>query len=201
MRITLLLAIAAVLYGAQDVGERGSLPGGSSISGQSQVTTQARPVDTPATEVILGDIAPDFAYQGDEARWRRLRELVARQPALLVFGASDAVLRALEAERETLLERGVLPVVVLPSRLGSTRATVQRLNLKYMVLADPRGVIASQFNAVDPASGRQLPAWFVLDTQRRVQALGRGRLPKQGYGELAAEALGLPSSASVPAQR
>jgi hypothetical protein len=69
------------------------------------------------------------------------------------------------------------------------------------VLADPRGVIASQFNAVDPASGRQLPAWFVLDTQRRVQALGRGRLPKQGYGELAAEALGLPSSASVPAQR
>lgn len=199
MRITLLLAIAAVLHGAQDLGERGTLPAGPQ-SGRSPVAM--RPVDTPATEVCLGDIAPDVSYQATDARWRRLRDLVADHPALLVFGANEGMLRILEGEREALLDRGILLVTVLGSRLGATRATVQRLNLRYTVLADPQGVIASQFNAIDPPTGRQLPAWFVLDSKRRVRALGRGKLPLRGHAELAADALGLPArSATVPSAR
>ena len=61
-----------------------------------------------------------------------------------------------------------------------------RLELRFTVLADPQGVIAAQFNAVDPANGRQLPAWFILDTRRRVRGLGRQGLPLRGYAELAA---------------
>ena len=194
MRITLLLAIAAVFGAAQDVGNRGSLPGASP---RPSPTIHARPVDTPATEVCAGDIAPDVSFQGADARWRRLRELVADQPALLVFGANESILRGLEAERAGLVDLGIVPVAVLPSRLGTTRTTAQRLELRYPVLADPQNVIASQFNAVDPATGRQLPAWFVLDPQRRVLALGRGELPTRGYADLATQALSLPPSSAT----
>ena len=96
-----------------------------------------------------------------------------------------------------LVDLGVIPVAVLPSRLGTTRAAAQRLDLRYPVLADPQNVIASQFNAVDPATGRQLPAWFVLDPKRRVLALGRSELPTRGYADLAIEALGVPPSSAT----
>lgn len=201
MRITLLLALAVALNAAQDLGDR-SLPSGSPRIIHSGPTLPARPADTPATEVCLGDVAPDFSYQAVDARWRRLHDLVADHPALLVFGANEGVLRIVESDREALLDLGVLPVAVMGSRLGATRAVVQRLDLRFTVLADPQGVIASQFNAIDPANGRQLPAWFVLDSRRHVRALGRRELPLRGYAELVAEALGLPPRAgTVPAAR
>lgn len=202
MRITLLLAAAAIFGAVHDLSDRGSLPPGSSFSARPGVALQARPVDTPATEVCLGDIAPDFSYQGVDARWRRLRDLVAEAPVLLVFGANEATLRIIEGEREALMDLGILPVAVVGSRLGVTRATVNRFELRFTVLADPQGVIATQFNAVDPTSGRQLPSWFVLDPKRRVRGLGRKGLPLRGYTGLAAEALGLPPrAATLPAAR
>jgi peroxiredoxin len=201
MRITLLLAAAAVLSAVQDLSDRGAMAPGSSFSARS-LPIQARPAEPPASEVREGDIAPDFAYQGVDARWRRLRDLVTDTPALLVFGANEATLRIIEGEREALMDLGVLPVAVVGSRIGAARAQVNRHGLRYTVLADPQGVIAAQFNAMDPATGRQLPAWFVLDRQRRVRGLGRKGLPLRGYAELAAEALGLPPrSATVPAAR
>ena len=96
----------------------------------------------------------------------------------------------------------LLAVAVVGSRLGVTRALVNRSELRFIVLADPQGVIAAQFNAVDPANGRQLPTWFVLDPKRRVRGLGRKGLPLRGYTELATEALGLqPRTATLPAAR
>jgi peroxiredoxin len=200
MRITLLFAITTTIATAQDLGDRGLSPTIHDL--HSGYSYPARPVDTPATEVCLGDIAPDFSYQGVDARWRHLRDLVRDHPALLVFGANEGVLRILEGEREALMDLGVLPVAVTGSRLGTTRAMVQRYDLRYTLLADPQGVIASQFNAVDPASGRHLPAWFVLDSHRRVRALGRTDLPVRGYADRAAEALGLPPrGGTVPSSR
>lgn len=197
MRITLLFAITTTIATAQDLGDRGLSPTVHDL--HAGYSYPARPVDTPATEVCLGDIAPDFSYQGVDGRWRHLRDLVRDHPALLVFGANEGVLRVLESEREALMDLGVLPVAVTGSRLGTTRAMVQRYDLRYTLLADPQGVIASQFNAVDPASGRHLPAWFVLDSHRRVRALGRTDLPVRGYAERVAEALGLPPrAATVP---
>jgi peroxiredoxin len=202
MRITLLIAAAAIFGAVTDLNDRRSLPPGSSHSPRSGAALQGLPFETPATEVCLGDIAPDFSYQGPDARWRRLRDLVATTPILLVFGANDAALRIIEGEREALMDVGIIPVAVVRSRLGVTRAVVNRLHLRFTVLADPQGAIAAQFNAVDPATGSQLPSWFILDGRRRVLGLGRRGLPVRGYRELAAEALGVPPRAStVPAGR
>ena len=202
MRITLLLAITVTLGSTQNVGDRGMQPSGIASGVHPGTTLTSRPVDTPATEVCLGDVAPDFSYQGVDARWRPLHELVADHPALLVFGGSETTLRALESEREALLDLGVLPVAVVGSRLGATRTMVQKQELRYTVIADPQGVIASQFNAIDPASGRPLPAWFVLDTHRKVRGLGRSELPSRGLSALAAQSLGLaPKQAVVPTSR
>jgi len=197
MRITLLLAAAAIFGAVHDMSDRRSLLPGASYSPRSGATLQALPPEPPATEVCLGDKAPDFSYQGPDARWRRLRDLVAETPVLLVFGANDGVLRIIEGECDALMDLGVIPVAVVRSRLGVARAIVNRLELRFTVLADPQGVIAAQFNAVDPANGHQLPAWFILDTRRRVRGLGRQGLPLRGYAELAAEALGLPAKAAT----
>ena len=200
MRITLLLAITVTFGTTQNLPDRSTLqpaPAGGTPSGLT-----SRPVDTPATEVCQGDIAPDFSYQGADARWRHLRDLVADHPVLLVFGVDEATLRTLESEREALMDQGVLPVAVVGSRLGATRTMAERQGLRFTVLADPQGVIASQFNAIDPANGRRLPAWFVLDGERRVRALGRSGLPQHGYVALASAALGLPpESATLPSSR
>ena len=201
MRITLLLAITVTLGSTQNLGDRGAIPPGVG-SGVHPGPLTSRPVDPPVTEVCLGDIAPDFSYQAVDARWRRLHDLVTDHPVLLVFGADEAALRALESEREALMDRGVLPVAVAGSRLGATRAMAQKQELRFTVIADPQGVIASQFNALDPASGHALPTWFVLDSHRRVRGLGRNGLPSRGYGKLVAEALGLPpDQAVVPSAR
>ena len=95
-----------------------------------------------------------------------------------------------------------MPVAIAGSRLGVSRALVNRLELRFTVLADPQGVIATQFNAVDPANGRQLTTWFILDSKRQVRGLGRKGLPPRGYIELATDALGLPPrTATIPAAR
>jgi peroxiredoxin len=79
---------------------------------------------------------------------------------------------------------------------------VHRLGLRFTVLSDAQGAIAGQFNALDPASGRHRPAWFVLDAKRRVRGLSRKPLPLRGYPSLAAESLGLPArDATRPAAR
>jgi len=201
MRITLLLAAAAIFGAVHDMSERGSLPSGASPSSRS-ATLHPLPLEPPVTEVCLGDVAPNFSYQGPDARWRRLRDLAAETPVLLVFGANDGVLRIIEGEREALMDLGVIPVAVVRSRLGAARSMVNRLGLRFTILADPQGVIAAQFNAFDPASGRHLPSWFVLDTRRRVRALGRQGLPLRGYAELVADALELPRKAATrPAAR
>lgn len=196
MRITLLLVAAAFLGAVHDIADRGGMPGPTSAV-RPGIGLQARPTDIPATEVCVGDIAPDVSYQGADARWRRLRELVAETPALLVFGASEATLRTLEREREELMDLGVIPVAVVGSRLGGARALATRLELRYTLLADPQGVIAAQFNAIDAANGRTLPTWFVLDSNRRVRGLGREGLPPRGYPAIASGALGLPARAAV----
>jgi len=200
MRITLFMLAAAIFGTALDGGNRGPTPEPPTIV-RPQESLQGRPVEVPPAEVILGDVAPEFSYQGADARWRQLRDLVRDMPVLLVFGANEEALRALDREREALAGIGVVPVAVVGARLGVARAMVRRNGLRIHVLADPQGVIAAQYNASDPGTGRHKPAWFVLDAERHVRGLGRAGLPRRGFVTLAADALGLPSSASVPAAR
>ena len=160
------------------------------------------PPEPPSADVDLGDRAPDFAFQGDDNRWRRLRELLRQGPVLLVFGADPATLTAIERERDAILKLGALPVAVLDMRNGVAWATARRLGLRYLVIPDSRRVIATQFNAMDAGGERTAPAWFVVDRGGRVRAVKRGALPRQGYTARVAAALGLPDpDAGVPIEK
>lgn len=202
MRITLLLAVSLLLAAADDPNGRIAQTSGAVLGTHEGTSLLARPLETFATEVQLGDQAPDFSYQGVDGRWLHLHDILAQGPVLLVFGAGELPLRVIEHERERLLDLGVVPVVVTDARSGAARAMVSRFGLRYTVLSDARGAIASQFNAVDPSNGRHRPTWFVLDPKRCVRGLGRRGLPLRGYPALAAGALGVPApGATLPATK
>jgi peroxiredoxin len=187
------LFVAAALLSMRDVPNDhmpAATPSGGAVTEVGALTPGS--TEPPVTPVDLGDTAPDFSYQAADGHWRHLRELLEQGPTVLVFGANDVVLRALEHDRDRLLDLGVIPVAVVDTKGGAARATVERLGLHFMVLSDSRGVIAGQFNAVDGRSGRQLPCLFVLDRARRVRGLVRTSLPVRDYVGLAANALGLP---------
>ncbi|MBI1795790.1 MAG: redoxin domain-containing protein [Candidatus Eisenbacteria bacterium] len=184
------LFVAAALLSMRDVpNDHPPGPPNDYIDGGAVHAAQTEPQASP---VDLGDIAPDFSYQAADGRWQHLHDLLAQGPTLLVFGPTDVVLRAIERDRERLYDMGVVPVAVLDVRNGAARTTVEQLGLRYVVLADSRGVIAAQFNAVDGRTGREIPSLFVLDRKRRVRALMRTSLPARGYVSLAANALGIP---------
>lgn len=158
--------------------------------------------EPPVTPVVPGGIAPDFSYQTPDDEWHRLSDLLAQGPVLLLLGARDPQLAALQAEREALLDAGVVPVAVLDGHTRAARATTQRLDLAYTLIADPRSVIAGQFNALAPETGAAQPCWFVIDRSGRVRALDRTGLPEKGYLAIARDALALPrEGVALPAAR
>jgi peroxiredoxin len=139
-----------------------------------------------------GDDAPEFTYRAVDGRYTSLAELRAQIDVLLVFGADDATLISLEDERNGLFDAGVMPVVVLDRKDGEVWKLVQRLGLHYSVLSDPRHAVAAPYGAVDTATGRTSPAWFVVDRVGHVRASGM-RVPRGGaWTGLAADALGRP---------
>jgi peroxiredoxin len=163
---------------------------------------RALPPEPPSANVDLGDRTPDFAYQGEDNKWRRLHDLLQQGPVLLVFGADPASLAAIEHERDAILKLGAVPAAVLDMRNRVAWATARRLGLRYLVIPDSRRVIATQFNAMDAGGERTAPAWFVVDRGGRVRALKRGTLPRQGYTARVAAALGLPDpDAGVPIEK
>lgn len=148
--------------------------------------------DPPFSVVSPGDPAPDFSYEARDHQWRRLRDLLVHGDVLLVFGADDEGLRALETEREALLAHGVVPIAVLDLKDHATWTTPDRLQLHYGVVPDSRSVIAEQFNLLNPETGRAYPSWFLVDHAGKVRALHRGALPSQGFTAIAERALGKP---------
>jgi peroxiredoxin len=151
--------------------------------------------EPPVSIVRVGDPAPNFAFEGYGGRAMRLHHLLDQGPVLLVFGPREADLKRLQQQRDALLDLGVVPVAVVDARPNATRALVKRLGLQYTVLADSRGVIASQFNVVD---GEQiLPGWFALDARGRVCGLVRGALPTVEYARLCSRALAIPMAGAT----
>jgi peroxiredoxin len=121
----------------------------------------------------VGSTAPDFTYQSFDYQWRNLHHMLAQGSVLLVFGASDEQLLALEHARETLLSHDVVPVAVVGRPESEVWSTVLRCGLGYSLLSDPHAAIAAQFGAVDSAR-RAAPAWFVIDPSGRVRGAGKG---------------------------
>jgi peroxiredoxin len=154
-----------------------------------RTAADAVPPEPPASEIQVGDPAPNFSYHGFDGRWLRLHHLLDQGPVLLVFGPGPAELQRLEEERESLLDLGVIPVAVVELKSGAARRLAKRLGLRYTLLSDQRLVIASQFNAVHSAA--TIPSWFVVDAHGKVRGLQRGKLPASDYPQLCARALGL----------
>ncbi|MFN8587862.1 MAG: redoxin domain-containing protein [Candidatus Eisenbacteria bacterium] len=142
--------------------------------------------------VDVGSAAPDFSYTALDGGANRLHDLRAQGPVLLVIGADESQLTALQRERDALLAMGVVPVAVVDKREGACRRQAQRLGLGYPVIPDPRRLIAAQFNALEPASRAAAPAWFVVDSRGHVRDLNRFHWPDREWSEIASNALGLP---------
>ena len=195
----LLTALLAALFamGPGDVSDQP--PGYTPEDGARNLRTI--PPEPPSTPVELGDRAPDFSFQAEDNRWRRLHDLLGQGPVFLVFGAEPEVLTAIEREREAILKLGVVPVALLDLKGRNAWALAKRLGLHYVVIPDSRRVIAGQFNAVEAGGQRTVPAWFVVDRSGNVRALRRGSLPRKGYPSRIANALALPDPASgIPAE-
>jgi peroxiredoxin len=191
-----MLSLTLLVGGGPDL-ERGSKPVAMPTS---STPTTHEPVEPPATEICVGDPAPDFAYQGYDGRWMRLHHLLDQGSVLLVFGGNETQLSELERERSALLSLGVIPVAVLDRGRGTARRLAVKLGLGYTVLADARQVIAAQFNST--VSGRVTPGWFVVDEHGKVRGMLRGSLPEQDYPQLCARSLGLAiPGTSLPASR
>lgn len=197
-----MLAFALLALGTLQTGDGNHASptlSGPDSWGRATTSDRANP-DPPFATVAAGDPAPDFSFESRDHQWHRLRDLLAQGDVLLVFGADDARLRSLEGERDALLGRGVVPVAVLDRRDGAAWSAPERLSLHYGVVPDARGVIAAQFNLVNPETGRPYPSWFLVDRTGRVRGLHRGALPDQGFTAIAERALGLPSrGATLPA--
>lgn len=150
--------------------------------------------------VEVGSSAPDFSFEGPDGSWRRLHDLRGQGSILMVFGATQEQLVALEQQRPQLLRMGIVPVAILDCRRNSCRSTTERLHLNFVVVPDAQRVIAAQFHALSPGSRAHAPAWFVLDQRGNVRALSRFEWPTRAWTEVAGNALGLPVlDAPVPA--
>lgn len=153
------------------------------------VTLAPAGAEPPVTVVMTGDPAPDVSWDGPGSRPQRLRDLRAQGHVLLVFAPSDAQLQALERDRDRLLDLRVLPVAVLDRGARATESLARRLGLHFTLVPDPRDVVASQFNTLDPLTHRSTPAWFVVDRWGRVRGLDRTGVPDGGYPRLVSTAL------------
>lgn len=188
-----LLATAVATAISVQAGDKVGNEPAPAVEPPTAQSLRLKPPEPPSAGVDVGDTAPNFSYQTEDNHWRRLRELLQQSPVVVVFGAGDADLRALDRQRDALLKLGVLPVAVLDVRNGSAWAAAHRLGLRYPVIPDPRRVIGGQFNVLDPSNQRTLPAWFVIDRRGFVRALRRGEIPDERFPRLAAGALGLPA--------
>jgi peroxiredoxin len=190
--LSLLLGTAALLALAIPCASAGT--GGSNATPSDPRTQNLYPLGSASEYAYLGtgQNAPDFHYDAADGSDARLHDLLAQGHVLLVFGAGDERLRAIERERTALLRMGVVPVAVLDLGGKTCRAAVTRLGLHYPVIADPRRVIAAQFNCLESSTRATAPAWFVVDRKDRLRACDRFEWPQSSWTITSASALGLP---------
>ncbi len=154
------------------------------------------PVATSAPEVEgitlrPGKKAPDFQYQSYDAMWQHLHNVLQHGDVLLVFGAGEADLRALERQREGFVDAGIVPMVVIERSDREVWGLVRRIGLTYSLLADPKGAIGEQYGVFDKSTGRSRSTWFVIDAKGRVRQVGT-EVPAQAWPVQVASALGRP---------
>jgi peroxiredoxin len=147
--------------------------------------------DAESISLRPGKKAPDFQYQSYDAMWQHLHNVLQHGDVLLVFGASEADLRALERQREGFVDAGIVPMVVMEKGDREVWSLVRRIGLTYSLLADPKGAIGIQYGVFDKNVGRSRTAWFAIDVKGRVRQVGT-EVPAQAWPVQVASALGRP---------
>ena len=149
--------------------------------------------------IDLGAQAPDFAFEA-QGLALRLHDLRAQGNVLLVIEPDEKRLAEIQRERVRLLSIGVVPVAIMDRSPGACAALGDRLRLSFELIPDSRRVIGAQFNALDPNSRANAPAWFVLDRGGRVRDFAHLAWPTRPWTEVTSIALGLPApQGTVPA--
>jgi peroxiredoxin len=193
-----LVAMLAAFNGGDGLDRSSTSP----LDPNSGTSLGALAPEPPNTPVQVGDTAPNFAWNSTDNRVRRFRDVLQHAHALIVFAPTDDVLRSLESERESLADMGVVPVAVVEGRGGAVAARARRVGAHYLVVADPRHVIGSQFDVVDGVTDRTIPCWFVVQRSGTVRGRWHEGDPTQGWTRIAASALAIPlGDATVPVSR
>ena len=192
MRFAKLFAAGLLVAATSVHAESGKTPSPAAAKSPAPTTTApAVPSEGSRTRPTPGHKAPDFQYQSYDALWQNLHNVLEHGDVLLVFGATDVDLRTLEREREVLVRSRVTPLAVVEKNDRDVWASVRRLGLTFSLLADPRGVIGTQYGVYDPSLGRSHTAWFVIDVKGRVRQSG-DTMPTQSWPVVTATALGRP---------
>ena len=180
--IALALAVRPALAGVE----------GHSPSAPDPTSSATQPPDRE----MLFDTAPDptedsldIGKLAGASRWKTLHDLLAKGNVLLVFAPSDAQLLSLESEADSLRAHHVIPVGVRECDEAANRATIKHLRLSIHLMADPRAELAGDFHLVAPSGSGTKPAWFVLDHQGKVRAIGRRPIPEKGLTKIVTAAL------------
>ena len=157
--------------------------------------------EPPVTFLKEGDRAPLFSYLGTDGKWHKFSELISQNAVLLVFGATDPELNALEAARPGFDDLGIKTIAVVDMRASAAARLSERLHLSTPLISDPMRAIGQIYNCLDPVHQRHSPSFFVLDNRRTIRAIGRGSIPPAvRLLAVSANALGkeLPSSQWTP---
>ena len=160
--------------------------------------------DSAPQRLQVGDTAPGFSYIGIDGQWHGFRQLFARGPVLLVFGARDEELKALDRTRPVFDDLGVHAVAVLDMRSGSAARLARRLELQCEVISDAKCVIGGLYGSLNPDTQRHGASYFVLDETGKIRGAGRGTLPAaRKLVAISARSLGrpLPESAQALSKR
>lgn len=184
-----IIALIALTLGASGV--RAGVEG-RSPSAPDPTSSATQPPDRE----MLFDITPDptedsldVGKLAGASRRKALHDLLAKGNVLLVFAPSDAQLLSLESEADSLRAHHVIPVGVRECDEAANRATIKHLKLSIHLMADPRAELAGDFHLVAPPGSGARPAWFVLDHQGKVRAIGRHPIPEKGLTKIVTAAL------------
>ena len=138
---------------------------------------QLQSVEPEAATLQVAGPAPMFSYLAGDGRWHRSDELLQGGAVIVVFAPSDEDLVGLQRLAPAFDELGVRPVVVLNLATRGSAAQSRRLGLTASLVSDPMCAIADLYHSIDPATGRNAPSYFVIDSQRTLRAMYFGPLP------------------------